>query len=560
MKKLLAVLLLGTFVCTSGFAAKDRLPADLKGVIVSAVAANYVDGNVDISFDVKIPANYFERRITFILMPNITLIDGSQVKLPFKGVQGTSVIETNYPVVDWSKEQIIHYKASVPAKAAYLHSRLIVDAYIYNCLSKAERTETIYAGDLNLAVYPIAPIIMPADVLSDAVSNAKPEGRIFFKVNSFAETKEGTNNPTIQKMNNMISFLMQDPGFAINSVEIYGNASPEGTDRINIPLAANRAKTAVAFMKKNLKTLGYNKTLNDNQYAIIDGPEFFEAFFQAMSASDHPRKSAIISEFLNYKSDPVEAEKRVRTLMQNDQSVRDIMFPDLRYSAIRVNFARPPMTPAQVEEAAILFPGILSAKELTYAAEAQESYEGKIRIYETALDLYPTVWELYANLGNVYLKMGYYEKAQSIFENALKLSPNNNVILAQMAYTHIATGNYDKASQALQGVSGPDADYYRGIILMCQGKYADAIPYLKKKADVNLAIAQLSARETRDAYNTLQSLNQENVYVAFYTGVALRRLNRDAEANAYFNRAQQLNKGELNDRMMVDYEGFYRIY
>ena len=561
MKKLFGVLLLSTFVCTSSFAAKDRLPADLSGVTVTSVATSYQEGNIAISFNVNIPANYFERRVSFVLMPALSLIDGTIVKLSCKGVQGTSVIETNYPVVDWSKDQTINYETKIPARAAYLHSTLVVDAYIHNCLSKASRTENIYTGALDLAIFPIAPVVLPADVVSDATSNARPEGRIYFKLNSYVLTKEGTDNPSTKKMNDMIKFLMQDPGFVITSVDIFGNASPEGTDRINVPLAANRAKAAITYMKQNLKTIGYNKTLNDNQYQVISGPDFFEEFFMSMTNSNHPQKNAIISEFLNYKSDPLEAEKRVRTLMQNDQSIRDIMFPDLRYSAIRVNFTRPAMTPAQVEEAAILYPGILSALELTSAAEAQETLEGKIKIYETALGLYPTIWELYANLGNVYLKMGYYDKAQSVFEDALKLSPNNNVILAQMAYTHIATGNYDKASQALQGVSGPDADYYRGIILMCQGKYIDAIPYLKKRPDVNLAIAQLSARETRDAYNTLQSLNQENVYVAFYTGVALRRLNRDAEANTYFNKAQQLNRGELNDRMMVDYEaGIYRVY
>jgi tetratricopeptide (TPR) repeat protein len=176
-----------------------------------------------------------------------------------------------------------------------------------------------------------------------------------------------------------------------------------------------------------------------------------------------------------------------------------------------------------------------------------------VAIYKAAIDQYPTTWELYANLGNAYLKMKEYEEARDIFTKALLLDPNNNKLKSQMAYTYIATGDYDKASQMLNGVSGSEADYYRGIILLAKGKNEEAISYLKANPDVNLAIAQLNVRKTQDAYETLKKLNQEDVYTAFYTGVALRRLNRYPEAEAYFNKAYQLNKGELNDRSSVDY-------
>ena len=555
MKKLFSVLLMSIFIC-SGIYAKDRLPANLNGLTVSSVKTEYLaqEGKVAVSFDVTIPANYFERRVTFVLMPAIELADGELMKLPTKGVQGTSVIETNYPVINWAKQQVISYSAKVPIQSSLVHANLVIDVYLYNCLSKAERTERIYKAPLNMVLYPITPIVAPANVVvGEVLGDARPEGRIYFRVNSFAVTREGSNNPSIQRMNEMIKFLMQDREFAISEVTVMGNASPEGTDRINKPLALNRAKSAVTWMKQNLKTLGYTKPLNDSQYRIIESVDFWEEFFTAMSASDHPRKSEIISQFLGYKSDPVEAEKRVRELIKNDEKIRDILFPDLRFSAIRVYFNRSAMNQAQLAEAARMFPAILSAKELTRVAEAEQNYERQVSVYKSAIEMHPTTWELYANLGNVYLKMKDYDAAREIFINALKLDPNNAKLKAQLAYTYIAVENYNQASQTLTGVTGSDADYYRGLILAAKGQYEQAIPLLKQKPDVNLAIAYLNSRQTKEALDVLQRLEQEDVYTAFYTGVALRRLNRGAEAEAFFNKAYRLNKGELNERTNVDY-------
>ena len=555
MKKVFSLLLMSVLICSVGF-AKDRLPADLSGLTVSPIETTYLnqEGNMVISFDVTIPANYFERRVTFVLMPAIEITGGDVIQMPTKGVQGTSVIDTNYPVVDWSKEQVISYSAKVPAQAALVHSNFVIDVYLYNCLSKAERIDRLYEGPLNVALFPIAPIVSPANVVvGDVLGEAKPEGRIFFKVNSYTVTKEGTNNPSIQRMNDMLKFLIQDSEFTISEITIMGNASPEGTDRINKPLAANRAKAAITWMKSNLKTLGYKKQLNDNQYKVVDSPDFWEEFFTAMSASNHPRKSEIISQFLGYKSDPVEAEKKVRELIQNDQTIRDILFPDLRFSSIRVNFNRTSMNQAQLMEAARLYPAVLSAKELTDVAESQSTYEQQVAVYKSALELHPTTWELYANLGNVYLKMEDYTAARNVFTDALQLDPNNAKIKAQLAYTYIVVEEYEKASQVLEGVSGAEADYYRGIILAANGQFEEAIPLLKAKPDVNLAISYLNTRQSEEALDVLKKLEQENVYTAYYTGVALRRLNKEAEAETYFNKANRLNKGELNERLNLDY-------
>jgi len=556
MKKLLSVLLMSLLLFPVASMAKDRLPADLKGVTLSPVKTEYLasEGKVQISFNVTVPANYFERRVTFVLMPSIELIDGELTELPYKGVQGTSVIDLNYPVVDWSKEQVIPYVTKIPVSAALLHAVLHIDVYLYNCLSKAERIERIYSEPLNLVVLPIAPVMVPADVImADILGDAKPEGRITYKVNSHVVTKEGYTNPSFTKMNDMLKFLIKDPGFTITEVNIVGNASPEGTDRVNKPLAANRAKSAVTYMKQNLKNLGYNKTLTDDQYKVGDSPDFWEEFFRSMSESDHPRKSEIIAQFLNYKTDPNESEKNVRALYSNDKTIRDIIFPDLRYSAIRISFDRSAMNQQLLEEAAFLYPNVLTPNEFSKIAEAELSVEKKIQMYNAAIALYPTSWELYANLGNVYLKAQDYDAARNAFDNAMKLSPNNPKVKTQMAYNFIIAKDYDQANQLLTGVSGAEADYYRGIILLIKGQNEQAIPYLKAIPDANLAIAQLNARQTKDAYQTLQKLNQEDVYTAFYTGVALRRLNRAHEAEQYFNKALQLNKGELDGRTAVDY-------
>jgi len=580
MKKLFTLLLMSALLCPMASMAKDNLPADLKGIKLSPVHVEYfsTDGTIEISFNATVPANYFDRRTTFVLMPSIQLSNDEIIQLPCKGVQGTSVVDTNYPVVDWSKERVISYTEKTPVKAVLLNAQFHIDVYLYHCLSRESRTERIFSAPLNslissdatgsvgaananpfgMNMFPMVPPIAgvgPAGYVAadkdggfaGGAGETKPEGRIFYKVNSYTITKEGVENPSFKKMNEMLTLLMQDPEFTITQVDIFGNASPEGTDRINIPLAANRAKSAVTYMKQNLKNIGYKKALRDDQYTIVGSTIFWEEFFRAMSASNHPEKSQVISRFLNFKEDPNESERKVRVLMSEDQTIRDIMFPDLRYSAIRVSFDRAAMNQEKLAEAARLYPDILSAQELAKAAEAEPSLEKRVEMYQSAIALHPTTWELYANLGRAYLNVKNYDAALEAFNNALKLSPDNPKVKAQLAALYTITGQYDKATQALSGMSGAEANYYRGLILGSKGQYEQAIILLQDYPDVNLAIAYLNVFKTKEALDVLQKLDQDNVYTAYYTGVALRRLNKANEAEAYFSKAYRLNKGELDN-------------
>ena len=103
MKKIVNVLILGAISLIVASCATTRIPADYSGISCGTPVIEILeDQTVNIQFQVEVPANYFDKRITFCIMPSIVYANGEVQTLPYYTVQGFAVVDTNFPVVDWS--------------------------------------------------------------------------------------------------------------------------------------------------------------------------------------------------------------------------------------------------------------------------------------------------------------------------------------------------------------------------------------------------------------------------------------------------------------------------
>ena len=100
-----------------------------------------------------------------------------------------------------------------------------------------------------------------------------------------------------------------------------------------------------------------------------------------------------------------------------------------------------------------------------------------------------------------------------------------------------------------------EAKYNLGMLLLQQGEYNKAIPYLKAMPDINLAYAQLMANDNRAALQTFKSLNLTTGYEYYLMAVAAARL-KDTQTMAYaLQKAIQLDP-QMKEKAQMDRE-FY---
>src|SRR5574344_987803 len=106
MKKIFNVLILSTLCFVAASCATSRIPADYSGIVCGEPVFDVQqNGTVKISFCVEVPANYFEKRITFCIMPSILYANGDVKELPYSHATVLdSCMQKIYASADWKND------------------------------------------------------------------------------------------------------------------------------------------------------------------------------------------------------------------------------------------------------------------------------------------------------------------------------------------------------------------------------------------------------------------------------------------------------------------------
>ncbi len=541
MKKLLNVLIISS-ICFLVASCASRIPADFSGIVCGEPVFDYQqDGMVKVSFCAEVPANYFDRHITFSLMPSILYANGDIEELPPYAVQGEGVVDTNYPVVDWSIDQVICYSTFVRYHEGLATAALQTKAWIYNCLSKEEMEMPLCNWDVVVPVAPVVPVYF-AHQATESDARAALKGKIYFPVNGYTVTNAIKNQPEITRTLNSLKQLITRDDFVISNIDIEGNASPEGTSRINDPLAKNRAESTRAFFAQALKDCGYTKDVPAGAWTVnsTSGLGFWNEFYTAIKGSNIEGKDQLAERFLRLASDPVEAEKQIRSEINSNKEVKNVMMPLLRYGSIVVSFQPITLSSEEILAIADNQPEYLTPNDILVATANMEP-EQAIALYQRAMDRYPDAVELYINLAYNYIMLNDNAQALKVLSDAEIVADEadeKDMILIQRACVYMQEAQLDKAAEALGKVSDANATkYYRGVLAIYDGRYAEAENLLSEAKDINYAVAQLNQNKVRPALKTLEGLNQDDPYVQYCTGVCYARLNEPIKAHEYKQKA-----------------------
>ncbi|MDD2538735.1 MAG: tetratricopeptide repeat protein [Bacteroidales bacterium] len=546
MKKILNILILAAVSLIAASCATTRIPADYSGIVCGEPVFDIQqNGTVKVSFCVEVPADYFEKRITFCIMPSILYANGDVMELPYYTVQGFNVVDTDYPVVDWSVPQVLCYSTTILYHDGLATATLQTKAWIHNCLSKEEMVLPLCSWGVAVPLTPVLPVYM-AHIASESDARAALKGKIYFPVNGYTVTRTIATQPEITRTLNSLRQLITRDDFHITRIDVEGNASPEGTARINDPLAKRRADNTRNFFAQALKDQGYSKEVPASAWTVTStsGMGFWNEFYTAMKESNVSNKDQLAERFLRLASNPVEAERQIRAEIASNAEVKNLMLPLLRYGSVSVRFEPIKLTAEEIRVIADNQPEYLTPNDIIQAAMDLEPDQA-IALYKRGLERYPDAVELYINMAYYQIEKNDLDAARNTLAEGILVADEQkekDMIELQRACIAMKQGQYNEAASALNAISDEDVtQYYRGVLAVYQNDNDRAIRLLSDKKDINYAIALLNKNQVKEAVNVLKNLDQNDANVLYATGVAYARLNENAKAAEYKDKAYQID-------------------
>ncbi|MDE6451153.1 MAG: hypothetical protein K2L23_02480, partial [Odoribacter sp.] len=297
----------------------------------------------------------------------------------------------------------------------------------------------------------------------------------------------------------------------------------EGTERLNKNLADNRFRSAKTFFEKDLK-LATTAMVNTPKFVVQQTvSENWNGLYMLLQNSNIKNKEQIISELKNAPN-ATERNKVIDTYINKVPELKEVILPILRRADFFVFYT----VPTTVEEDVQLTYFLPQLTEKTPAVTAQSN------------------WQLLNDLAVMAIDNKEYGKAQKLLEAAaiLKEDPtvNNNlgIIHAHMGHKREASQYFDKAKLR------KEARYNMGLILMQNGEYAKAIPYLQNHPNINLAFSQLMNNDNKAALDTFHKIKLKNAMDYYLMAVAAARTKDTQEMTTSLTKAIQMQPNLKN--------------
>jgi hypothetical protein len=347
---------------------------------------------------------------------------------------------------------------------------------------------------------------------------------------------------------------------ATRTVTITGTHSPEGRERVNTQLSADRAAAIEKFYRAEMKKYDY-KGMADSikfiQKPIVDDWTEFKNALAAYTGINDSDKSAYLN-IINSPSSFTEQENQLKKLPTYKKVFKDV-YPGLRTAKTEILTIKVKKTDAEIS---VLAKQItqgqaqadqLSFEELMYAGSLTPSLEEKAAIYEAATKK-GTNWNAHNNLGATYIAMAMEnpsraselaDKASAQLEIATKIK-NTPEVNANLASIALWKGNPYKAySYATKALNGASNDVSRGVngvkgaSEIYMAKYNDAVRSESSASTTavnlfNKGLAQLLNKDYTNASSSFSEASRanSNLAIAYYGAAVAAARSGSADAVA----------------------------
>ncbi|WP_251619797.1 tetratricopeptide repeat protein [Odoribacter lunatus] len=540
---LMSIIAAGTLALLAGCNSMKKLQRD---VIETAVVGQVtpaqleaVNGKIDFTYVVKFPPKQFDKKMVLKITPRMQY--GNKVeKLPPLYLQGENVKNSSYQVVAYKSATTVTQKMSMNFKEGMQQGVLWADIEAMQG-DKAFMLSPVILNKNGVKVWQSYTIkidginympVMAETILEDipAAQLGVIGGYILFPLAQAKITDAQQHSAVMNRAEEAMKKVLGNPKATITNMLLYTSSSPEGVERMNKNLTANRYKAAKAFFEKDLGIAGL-PVVQNAQFVIPQMvTENWEGLYLLLNDSDIPNKAQIISEIKSAANNN-KREAILESYVKKIPALKNEILPLLRRADFFV-FYTVPDTIQQETQIVYYMPQV---EEKTPTVGTQWN------------------WQLLNDLAVVAIQNKEYAKAQKLLEAAIVLK-QDPAIMNNLGIAYAKQGNTSKAKDMLDKAQvKKEAKYNMGLILMQQGDYAKAVSYLKGMPSIYLAYSQLRAGDNRAALDTFKQLKPTNATEYYLMAVAAARVKDTPVMTTALQKAFQINP-ELKKQASTDIE------
>ena len=310
---------------------------------------------------------------------------------------------------------------------------------------------------------------------------------IHYQINQADASGKELKAEDIALLKAYIVSVSTDPNRQLKSTEVSSYASPDGTMKINAPLAEKRGKTADKFIKKEFTKIEAAKA--EGFFNEKTTPEDWDGFKTEVENSSIQDKDLILR-VLSMYSDPDVREKEIKNMSTAFEVLKTDILPKLRRSKLAVNVDVVGRTDEQILAQMKADPKVLNLEEMLRAASISTDQNEQLKFYQIAAENNPKDFRAQNNVGVTYMALGKNDEAIAAFEKA-KAIQNNDVVKNNLGFGALVKGDMAKAEEYFNSMTAATAEskWGLGVISITKGEYDKAVNYFGTEPCFNNALA-----------------------------------------------------------------------
>ncbi len=489
--------------------------------------------SIAISVKGTYPAKYFAKKVSLTITPSLKSaageksfksiniigekVEGNGTKINMKaGGSFTYTDKMAYTPDLRASDVMVNIKGMKGKKEKMLPSSKIADATITTPLLVKSDEKVLIGKDNFQRIVPVT-----------------YDGKMFYPVNvsslnaGFKHKQSGISNKTEAAQLDSILKTCMAPNMVLKSVDVTGNASPDGKVDLNTKLADNRSKSSDKYLADRMKKMKMKAdSIAMNKSAVA---EDWPGFQKLMQESDMGMKDVILR-IVASNSDPEAREMEIKKMGKAYKEIADGIMPKLRKSSYVFNADKIGRSDEEISRLAKSNPDSLSVEEILYAGTLTQDNAEKLAIYSSGERIYPQDWRCANNVGMIKFWMKDVDGAMAEFSKADQLNANNAIVMNNMGACYRQKGDRAKATEMYTAAmsAGPEVGENMAIVDILNGNYSNAVSHCGSAASFNCALSKLLSGDKDGAMSMVDASPDKDSAIGMYLKAVISARKGDA--------------------------------
>jgi hypothetical protein len=454
---------------------------------------------IEARYTVVFPEKYFHPKAVLELTP-VLVYEGGEATAEVKVLQGEKVKGNNtvVPKAGGRISQPVKFEYKAGMEASHLELR----ATLVNGDKRTPFDQPYKLADGANITYKLVnaeglPSLAPHRY--QKVITQTKEAQIKYLVNSATVRSAELSKQEVKALRDFLAAVDTDPRKEARGLTITSAASPEGPEKVNTPLSANRGKTAQSAINSLTKKVKAKTPVNLSSIG-----EDWEGFRGLVAASDLKDKDLILR-VLSMYSDAVVREREIKNMSNVYTILKDKVLPELRRSHLVAQVDWKNYTDSELTE--FVNTGNvegLDVEGLLYAATLVADNSAKVNLYTKAAEKFND-YRAYNNLAYVHLLTNNVSAAKTALSKAS--NQNDAVVKNNVGVVALREGRRADAIKAFTEANNAEARYNLGITAVLNGNYTDALNRFNGTNSFNEALVNVLLGNVDKASTILANTN-----------------------------------------------------